>query len=447
MTAPPPRVAISGAELAPPPPPPYAQLRRAIDRGVALGGLIAAAPLIAAIEADARRRGRPAVSIQRLGQHHRRFRELRYALPPGALGRLMAQLRVDRLPLLVNLWRGEVSLVGPRPWAPREATAPAPALHRRHDVAPGLLSLWWVKQRANVAFDDELSADLEYVTQAGPWRDATLVLNGLLGLLHGEARGTPGARVELLRVAVDNLRMKDALQRIDDWLAGDAGPPRHVAFVNAHYLNVAHVDEGYRAALAQADLVLADGIGVRLAAGFKGQQIVENVNGTDMLPRLCERLAGRRLFLLGGVEGAAAGTAAWIAERFPDVVLVGARSGHFPTEQEQAVVQQVAHSRPDVLLVGMGVPRQELFLARHKHALGARVAIGVGGLLDFYSGRIPRAPVWLREAGLEWVFRLVQEPGRMWRRYLVGNGAFLWRALRQPAAGGAGTAARKGDTR
>ena len=124
-----------------------------------------------------------------------------------------------------------------------------------------------------------------------------------------------------------------------------------------------------------------------------------------------------------------------MGSRYPGLRIVGARDGYFGPEEEEGVVEAINRSGARILLVAFGAPRQELWLQRWRDRLEPGVCMGVGGLFDFYSGRIPRAPAWMRELGLEWVFRLMQEPGRMWRRYVIGNPLFLsrvWRQARQP---------------
>jgi N-acetylglucosaminyldiphosphoundecaprenol N-acetyl-beta-D-mannosaminyltransferase len=225
-----------------------------------------------------------------------------------------------------------------------------------------------------------------------------------------------------------------------DWIVSRAasGPAAQVAFVNPACLNAAREDPAYRDALAGCERVYADGIGIHLACRLLGLRLAENVNGTDLFPRLCEALAssGRSVYLLGARPGVAAAAAEAMARRVPRLIIAGTRHGYFPPEDTDAVIDAINRSGADVLLVAFGAPAQELWLARHRARLAPSIRIGVGGLFDFYSGRIPRAPRWLQELGLEWVWRLVQEPRRMWRRYLVGNPLFLWRVMRQRIAGG-----------
>jgi N-acetylglucosaminyldiphosphoundecaprenol N-acetyl-beta-D-mannosaminyltransferase len=140
---------------------------------------------------------------------------------------------------------------------------------------------------------------------------------------------------------------------------------------------------------------------------------------------------GFRLFLLGGRPGVAAAAADAMRQRCSGLHIAGTHDGYFHEADTPQVIAAVNQARPDVLLVGFGVPRQELWLSKHRDQLHATVRMGVGGLFDYYSGRIPRAPQWLREIGLEWVWRLWQEPGRLWKRYIIGNPLFLYRVWRQ----------------
>lgn len=234
----------------------------------------------------------------------------------------------------------------------------------------------------------------------------------------------------VLGIEIDNTTLESAVyelvRRASERVA------TNVAFVNAHCLNVAEADADYRLAVASADLVFADGIGVRLAGWLTGQPIHDNVNGTDLFPRLARACAERRLsiFLLGAAPGVADEVARRMQEAVPGLRIAGVRDGFFAASEAGTVIEDINASGADVLLVAMGVPLQETWIAEHAAELSVPVRIGVGGLFDFYSGNIPRAPLAWRRAGLEWVWRLCQEPGRMWRRYLLGNPLFLWRVLR-----------------
>ena len=235
------------------------------------------------------------------------------------------------------------------------------------------------------------------------------------------------AAIHVRGIRLTNVGMEDALNAIDAALA--SGNPARIAFVNADCVNLAARDEGYRDSLEAMDWIFVDGIGMRLAGWILEQNIRDNVNGTDLFPKLCAELAmrGRSLFLLGAKPGVAAAAADWARAHYPGLRIAGAEDGYFPESASPEVARRIRQARPDVLLVAMGAPRQEHWIARHAAAAGATVTLGVGGLFDYYSGNIPRAPGWMRRAGLEWVFRLIQEPGRLWKRYLVGNFSFLLR--------------------
>lgn len=243
----------------------------------------------------------------------------------------------------------------------------------------------------------------------------------------------PPRRPYVLGVPIDTCTMDDALDTIDAHVRhAHEHPDSHrcalLAFVNAHCLNVACHNQSYRDVLNRAAAVWPDGSGVRLAGRLLGFPVPANVNGTDMFPRLCQR--PHSIFLLGARPGVAQRALENATRLFPHARLVGAAHGYFnsPDDERQAIAA-VNACRPDILLVALGVPRQELWLAKHRDELHCGAAIAVGGLLDFVSGRIPRAPAWLRRCGLEWTYRLYQEPVRLFRRYVLGNPAFVLRVL------------------
>lgn len=226
------------------------------------------------------------------------------------------------------------------------------------------------------------------------------------------------------------------------WLSArvEAGEATRVAFLNAHCANVAARDADYRAALHSADAVLPDGSGLALAARMAGGRITANLNGTDLVPALCARLAetGRSVFLLGGRPGVAEAAGAALRRACPELIVAGTHHGYFGAEGEAQLVRTINASGADVLLVAMGVPMQDSWLARMAPRLSPVLSLGVGGLFDFLSGRIPRAPRLLRRLGLEWSWRMYQEPARMWRRYVLGNPAFVLRAARAAVPGWGG---------
>ena len=182
---------------------------------------------------------------------------------------------------------------------------------------------------------------------------------------------------------------------------------RKIAFVNADCFNKGFTDPAYRELLTHFDQVYPDGSGVALAGRLLGQPVKANVNGTDMLPLLAERAAKQAfsLYLLGAKPGVAEKMRDNLVARFPDLRVVGCHDGYHLEDVEDDINQ----AKPDLLLVALGVPLQEQFIADRFASLQAGVMIGVGGLFDFYSGNMPRAPRWLRRLGTEWTFRSAME--------------------------------------
>jgi len=362
----------------------------------------------------------------RVGRGGRVFKQRRLNFGPGALGTLASRLGLAHLPNCVSLIRGDLALVGPRPTSPG---SPLVAAESRTSVRPGLVSPFAVRQRAHIAYQSEDVVDAEYIATRTALGDLGLLLRALMARVHGSAETSNLARVEIDGIGVDNLTLDGAISRILQFL--DGSQTRQVSFVNADCINLAARHPRYRRVLRFSDLVLGDGVGVRIFSRLVGDPLRENVNGTDLFPRLCAALeaTSHSVYLLGAAPGVTGAVAAWIQSQHPRCRIAGHRNGYFDASEEAEVVEAIRRSGATLLLVALGAPGQEVWLRDHLAASGARVGIGVGGLFDFYSGRIPRAPMWMREAGLEWVFRLSQEPRRLFWRYGPGNVEFMARAM------------------
>ncbi|MHA3702441.1 WecB/TagA/CpsF family glycosyltransferase [Jatrophihabitans sp. YIM 134969] len=230
---------------------------------------------------------------------------------------------------------------------------------------------------------------------------------------------------EILGVPVDHLDRAAARSAV----TAMAARPGHdvVAFVNAHSLNLAAGDLRYRASLHHASLVLNDGLGIGIAARLQGAPFTDNLNGTDLLPDLLSDFAadGHTVFFYGAAPGVAERTARRWALAVPGLRVAGALDGY--TVSSAAAAEIVRESAADVVLVALGNPRQEIWARHLGPRTGARLSIGVGAFFDFSAGVVRRAPRVVRHARMEWAFRLLQEPRRLTRRYLVGNPAFLLR--------------------
>jgi len=211
-----------------------------------------------------------------------------------------------------------------------------------------------------------------------------------------------------------------------------AGPATVVAFANKHSLNIAFENEYVRSIMRQA-IVLNDGIGVDIASlVLFGKPFPQNLNGTDFVPYYLQNTRHRlRIFLLGGVPGVAARAGYLLSKRFPQHQVVGHYHGYFSSGDHDAILTAIKQAGADVILVGMGNPKQEIWLAENLEAIGARLGFGVGALFTFMTGEIRRAPAWMRYARIEWMHRMAQEPWRLSRRYLLGIPLFFFRIVGQ----------------
>jgi len=208
-----------------------------------------------------------------------------------------------------------------------------------------------------------------------------------------------------------------------------------VAYVNAHVLNQSQSNSELLDALRASDVVYCDGYGVRLAARLIGLRVPFRMTGADWIwgiAALCEE-SSLSLYLLGSDPGASAEAAESLRRWYPRLEVTGTHHGYFELDSphSERVLEHIAEHKPDLLLVGMGTPQQELWVDRYFDRIEAPVVWTVGALFDYLSGRVPRAPHWLADNGAEWIFRLAMEPRRMWRRYLLGNPVFLSRVFEE----------------
>jgi N-acetylglucosaminyldiphosphoundecaprenol N-acetyl-beta-D-mannosaminyltransferase len=241
--------------------------------------------------------------------------------------------------------------------------------------------------------------------------------------------------VDVLGVGVDPMLVDD-LQAEIRRLAG-SGELGLVLNVNAHCLNLCHDDPALRKFFNSADVVFCDGVGVMLAARLLGRRIPARITYADWAWRLASfaETEGLSLFLLGAGPGVAEEAARRLKERHPALDLSGVRHGYFDhaasSPENEAVLREIKAARPDILLVGLGMPLQETWLMENRHRIEAGVALTGGAVFDYVSGSLRRGPRLLTDNGLEWLARLLVEPHRLWRRYLLGNPLFLLRVIRQ----------------
>ncbi|MFC1735272.1 WecB/TagA/CpsF family glycosyltransferase [Candidatus Hydrogenedentota bacterium] len=236
--------------------------------------------------------------------------------------------------------------------------------------------------------------------------------------------------ISIFGIKILNITMPEALERISNAVCGHT--PSRMYFVNADCLNKVFNDQMYGEVLLQADAVFGDGIGVRIASIAGGTPIVDNVNGTDMFPLLCELCVreGFSIYFLGGNPGVAERMSGRLCDTYRGLRVAGLHDGYFDKELESsAIIENINTSGADILLVAFGAPLQEKWIHEHASRIRCSVVMGVGGLFNFYSGDKPRAPFLMRKLGVEWVHRLLCDPRRLWQRYIIGNPRFIWRVF------------------
>jgi N-acetylglucosaminyldiphosphoundecaprenol N-acetyl-beta-D-mannosaminyltransferase len=241
-------------------------------------------------------------------------------------------------------------------------------------------------------------------------------------------------RITMMGCQIDNLSMEDTLARIEGFI-GSGRPHQHVV-VNVDKLVKASRDEQLRRIINECALINADGMPVVWASRLLGKPLKERVAGVDLFEALMGRAAGKgwRVFLLGAREEVVTAVRDTYLRKYPQLAIAGWRNGYWNGEQEEAaVVEQIRASGADLLFVAISSPKKEQFLGRYQAAMQIPFAMGVGGTFDVAIGKVKRAPLWMQKAGLEWFFRFLQEPRRMFRRYFIDDMAFIWLLIKEAA--------------
>jgi N-acetylglucosaminyldiphosphoundecaprenol N-acetyl-beta-D-mannosaminyltransferase len=223
----------------------------------------------------------------------------------------------------------------------------------------------------------------------------------------------------------------EAVARVDRFL--EEGGPHYMVVVNAAKVAAASKEENLRRVIEEADLVTADGMSIVWASRLLGRPLKERVTGIDLFDRLVGHAARRGLsvYFLGARDEAVTGVVERYRALYPGLRVAGYRNGYFRAQESDRVAEKIKESGADLLFVAMGSPAQEYWISSILRPAGVRFALGVGGSFDHLSGLARRAPAWMQSAGLEWLYRLMREPRRLWRRYLVGNSLFIWLVLKQ----------------
>lgn len=237
------------------------------------------------------------------------------------------------------------------------------------------------------------------------------------------------AKIRFMNIEIDNLSMGEAVDAIDALI--ERNSPSFVVTPNADHLVLLEKNVELQQAYAHADLCLADGMPVIWAAKLYRTPIKEKVSGADLFPQLCERAAQKKykMFFLGAKDGVAEIAAQKLRSQYPDLQIVGtyAPPMHFEEDSEemQKVTRMILDAKPHILVVALGCPKQEILMDKYRDVFRVPVSIGVGGTLNFVAGTVKRAPKWMSNHGLEWLYRMRQEPRRLFKRYVLRDWHFF----------------------
>ncbi|MFH0326081.1 WecB/TagA/CpsF family glycosyltransferase [Clostridium perfringens] len=233
------------------------------------------------------------------------------------------------------------------------------------------------------------------------------------------------SRMNFLNIEVDNLTMNEAIDRAEELIIKKK--PSYVVTPNVDHIVKLEIDKEFQDVYKNADLILTDGMPLIWISKMRGNPIKEKISGSDFFPKLCERAAekGYSLFLLGAAEGVAAKAAKNLKEKYEGLNIVGTYSPSYGFEKKddeiKMIIEMINETKPDILAVGLGAPKQEKFLYKYKNELNAPISLAIGASIDFEAGNINRAPRWMQNCGLEWFYRLCKEPKRMFKRYVIDD--------------------------
>lgn len=242
-------------------------------------------------------------------------------------------------------------------------------------------------------------------------------------------------KIKLFGIHIDNLTMEETILEIEELIR--KRKPSLVVTPNVHHINILNKDEEFKEIYREASLVIPDSTPLLWATKILGNSLKERVTGSDLLPEFCEVAAKKeyRVFLLGAGPEIAKKTAEILSQKNPGLKIVGTYSPPFGFEHDDQenlkIVNMIKKCSPNVLFVGLGPPKQEKWSWKHLNEIDVPIIICVGAAFDFIGGNVKRAPKWSQKIGLEWFFRLCQEPNRLWKRYLIGNAIFTWLFLKE----------------
>ena len=237
-------------------------------------------------------------------------------------------------------------------------------------------------------------------------------------------------RIQILGITIDPLTMKETVDAVEQYVLKKH--PLHLMRVNADKINQCHEDEKIKKIVNESGIINADGASVVLASKFLGAPVPERVAGRDLMQNLLElsNKKGYSVYFFGAKEEILQDMLKAFKQRYPDLDVVGYRNGYFSPEDEEKIQEDIKDRKPDFVFVGITSPKKEYIIQSFMDNGINAVFMGVGGSFDVLSGHIKRAPLWMQKLNLEWLFRVANEPKRLFKRYFVGNISFIRKVLR-----------------
>lgn len=238
--------------------------------------------------------------------------------------------------------------------------------------------------------------------------------------------------IQMLNTRIDNLSMQETLDRVAHAITQQT--QLHHVVVNAGKLVAMKNDRQLRESVNSSDIINADGQAVVWASHLLGKPLKERVAGIDLMERLVAMAAENKykVYFLGATPEIVEKVVCTYSDMYGPDIIAGFRDGYFSEAEENKIAEEISMTKANILFVAISSPKKELFLSSNKKALGpVNLIMGVGGSFDVIAGKVKRAPVWMQQSGLEWFYRFIQEPRRMWRRYLVGNARFIGMVLKE----------------
>jgi N-acetylglucosaminyldiphosphoundecaprenol N-acetyl-beta-D-mannosaminyltransferase len=355
------------------------------------------------------------------------------------IGKFLRRVHLDELPQFLNVLRGEMSLVGTRPPTLDEVKAYSRDDWQRLSVKPGVTGLWQThRDKYSLNFEKVVDLDIDYAKRWSRQLDLKVIAKTVQQILLcfelGQSilprSGLYEAKVPILNLEIDNLSSIQLLRQLNQGV---------VFTPNVDHLMQLQRDQDFYRVYHQADFKICDSQILVYASHFLGRPIRERISGSDFFPDFCQFHKDNesiRIFLLGGKQGVAKRAQARLNRRFRRQIVVDAHSPSFSfaenPQESQEIVARINQCQPTVLAVGVGAPKQEKWICQYKDKLpSVQIFLAIGATIDFDAGSKRRAPQWVSNMGVEWLYRLGSEPQRLWRRYLIDDIPFIWLLLKQ----------------